>query len=203
VPQNIRTIFDKDTTKASEVRYYRTKYGSQLAYEVDYTDASGKVMRHFVSDAGQTLAQGEYKDDDHAKLASAADRRERDRDRDRDRNRDRDRDSSARRDDRDRDRDRDRRDDNATTASGEIKTGRAELNELPRGVQTYFRRATEGGKNVKYYTTKYGSQQAYRADFTTADGKEHSVILDQSGKVLSEKGEKSDKADKADKADKK
>jgi hypothetical protein len=114
VPANIRTIFDKDTTKASDVRYYRTKYGSQLAYEVKYTDASGKEMRHYVSDAGQTLVQGESKDDDNEKLASAADRRERDRDR----NRDRDRDNTARRDDRDRDRDssarrddRDRRDD--------------------------------------------------------------------------------------------
>ena len=152
VPQNIRSIFDKDTAKASEVRYYRTKYGSQLAYEVDYTDASGKEMRHFVSDAGQTLAHAESKDDDNKKLASDADRRHRDGDRDRDHDRD-----SARRDS-NRDRDRDRDHDNATTASGEIKTGRVEMNDMPRSVQTQMRRLTEGGKDVKFYRGKYGSQ---------------------------------------------
>jgi len=200
VPQNIRTIFDKDTTGAKNVAYYRTKYGSQLAYEAKWTDASGKDMRHYVSDAGQTLVRGESNDnDDNARTASNSnDRRDNDRnhnDRSRDdRSRDdRNRDDRARNDrDRDsnRDRDRDHHDDNATTAgssSSTIKTGRAELNDLPKPVQTYFRRQTENGKDVKYYSTKYGSQQAYQADFKSSDGKDHSVILDQNGKVLSQK----------------
>jgi hypothetical protein len=180
VPANIRAIFDKDTAGAKNVNYYRTKYGSQLAYEAKWTDAGGKDMRHYVSDAGATLVRGESNDNDDDARAASADRRDNDR-RD-DRNRDRDR--------RDANRDNDHRDDNATTAgstSGAIKTGRAELNDLPKPVQTYFRRAAENGKNVKYYSTKYGSQQAYQADFTSADGKQHTVILDQSGKVLSQK----------------
>ena len=185
VPANIRAQFDKDTANAKDVRYYRTKYGSQLAYEAKWQDPkTGKDMRHYVSDAGQTLVRGESVDDDNERLASASDRRDSDRNRDRDRDRDRDR--------RDANRDRDHRDDEATTAgsssSATIKTGRAELTDLPRPVQTYFRRSTEGAKDVKFYNTKYGSQQAYRADFTGKDGKEHSVILDSSGKVLSEKG---------------
>jgi hypothetical protein len=154
------------------VAYYRTKYGSQLAYEAKWTDAGGKDMRHYVSDAGATLVRGESNDnDDNARVASA-DHRDGDHH------------------DANRDRDRDHHDDNATTASSsssaKIKTGRAELNDLPKPVQTYFHRSTENGKDVKYYNTKYGSQQAYQADFTSADGKHHSVILDQNGKVLSQ-----------------
>jgi len=173
VPQNIRTIFDKDTANAKNVAYYRTKYGSQLAYEAKWTDASGKDMRHYVSDAGATLVRGESNDnDDNARVASA-DHRDSDHH------------------DANHDRDRDHHDDNATTASSsssaKIKTGRAELNDLPKPVQTYFRRSTENGKDVKFYNTKYGSQQAYQADYTSSDGKQHTVILDQNGKVLSQK----------------
>jgi len=178
VPQNIRTIFDKDTAGAKNVAYYRTKYGSQLAYEAKWTDANGKDMRHYVSDAGATLVRGESNDnDDNARVASSNnDRRDNDRDRDRDH-----RDSNH-------DRDRDHRDDNATTAgsssSGQIQTGRAELNDLPRSVQTQVRRLTENGKDVKYYKTKYGSQQAYEAKWTDANGKDQVVYLDQNGKVI-------------------
>ena len=192
VPANIRAIFDKDTAGARDVRYYRTKYGSQLAYEAKWDDArSGKEMRHYVNDAGQTLVRGESSDnDDAAQTASANNRRDNDRDR-RDSDRSRDRDF-----DRNRDPDRDDRD-NATTAgsssSAQIKTGRAELNDLPRPVQTYFRRATEGSSDVKFYATKYGSQQAYQADYKGSDGKQHSVILDQNGKVLSQKGDSKSK----------
>jgi len=200
VPQNIRTVFDKDTAGAKNVAYYRTKYGSQLAYEAKWTDASGKDMRHYVSDAGQTLVRGESNDNDDNAQTASNDRNRNDRSRD-DRNRDdRNRDNRASNDrdhrDSNHDRDRDHRDDNATTAgssSTTIKTGRAELNDLPKPVQTYFRRQTENGKNVKYYNTKYGSQQAYQADFTASDGKEHTVILDQNGKVLSDKTDNSKK----------
>jgi len=187
VPQNIRTIFDKDTSGAKDVRYYRTKYGSQLAYEAKWDDAkTGKEMRHYVSDAGQTLVRGESNDnDDNARTASANSQRDHDADHAR---HDNDRDHNS-------DRDRNHHDDNATTAgsssSAQIKTGRAELKDLPRPVQTYFSRSTEGAKDVKFYNTKYGSQQAYQADFKSSDGKSHTVVLDQNGKVLSQKGDSS------------
>ena len=152
VPQNIRAVFDKDTAGGRDVRYYRTKYGSQLAYEAKWTDAKGQEMRHYVSDAGQTLVRGEVRDDDSAQTAGAS--------------------TPA-----------------ANKPDDSIKTGRAELKDLPRGVRTQLSRMTEGGKDVKFYSTKYGSQQAYQAKFTSRDGKDMSVIVDESGKVLSQKAD--------------
>src|SRR5207247_10460447 len=148
VPANIRAFLDNDTASGKDVRYYRTKYGSQLAYEAKWDDPkTGKEMRHYVSDAGQTLVRGESVDDENERLASAAARRFRERDRE--------------------SRDRETRADTATTAGArETKTGRDERNTMPKAVQTQMRRLTEGGKDVKFYRTKYGSEAAFEAKFT-------------------------------------
>ena len=152
VPASIRAQFDRDTAGARDAKYYRTKYGTQLAYEVKWTDPkTGKDMKHYVSDDGRTLVRGEIRDDDdNAQTAGAS--------------------TPA-----------------AKPADTSIKTGRAELNDLPRAVQTQFRRMTEGARDVDFYRTKYGSQQAYEAKYTTRDGKNMAVYLDESGKVLSQK----------------
>ena len=46
---------------------------------------------------------------------------------------------------------------------------------------------TEGARDVDFYRTKYGSQQAYEAKYTSRDGKNMAVYLDENGKVLSQK----------------
>ena len=162
VPANIRAEFDKDTVGARDVDYYRTKYGSQLAYEVKWTDPkTGKDMRHYLSDDGRTLVRGESRDDDdNAQTAGA-------------------RTPAANKPDTSKNEKRDT----------SFKTGRAELNDLPRPVQTQFRRLTENARDTEFYRTKYGSQQAYEAKYTTRDGKNMAVYVDDSGKVLSQKEE--------------
>jgi hypothetical protein len=74
----------------------------------------------------------------------------------------------------------------AATASADdgIKRGRAELNDLPRPVQTKFRQLAPNAEKVEYFQTKWGKQQAYAASFER-DGKEHSYHLDSEGNVLS------------------
>ena len=89
-------------------------------------------------------------------------------------------------------------DDEAQTASASDKAntpaaetaqapGRVELNAVPKQVQTQFRRLTEGASDVKFYRTKYGNQQAFQANFTSKDGKDHRVFVDEDGKILSQK----------------
>ena len=90
----------------------------------------------------------------------------------------------------------------ATTASSSQKAndkdkpGRVELNAMPRQAQTQIRRITEGASDVKYYRTKYGSQEAFQANYTSKDGKEHRVIVDENGKILSQKDEGSSSSKK-------
>ena len=71
--------------------------------------------------------------------------------------------------------------------SANLAPGRVEIDAMPRQVQTQLRRLTEGGKDVKFYRTKYGNQQAFQANYTGKDGKEHRVFVDQDGKILSQK----------------
>jgi hypothetical protein len=155
VPANIRAIFDKDTKNGRDVHYYRTKYGTQLAYEAKWTDANGKDMKHYVSDAGTTLVRGEDVDNDNAQTAGAS--------------------TPA---------------STSSKTNTSIKTGRAQLKELPKSVQTQVSRMTEGASNVDLYNTKYGDQQAYEAKYTTKAGKHMAVYFDKDGKVLSQKEEK-------------
>ena len=94
-------------------------------------------------------------------------------------------------------------DENAQTASSrekapgndkdDDKIGRVELSATPKAVQTQFRRLTEGASNVKFYRTRYGRQDAFQANYTTKDGKDHKVYVDESGKILSQKDEGSDR----------
>ena len=157
VPANIRAIFDQDTKNGRDVHYYRTKYGTQLAYEAKWTDANGKDMKHYVSDAGTTLVRGEDVDNDNAQTASAS--------------------TPA-------------KTSSNNNSSTNIKTGRAQLSDLPKSVQTQVSRMTEGASNVDLYNTKYGDQQAYEAKYTTKAGKHMAVYFDKNGKVLSQKEEK-------------
>ena len=78
----------------------------------------------------------------------------------------------------------------STSSKNTIKTGRAELNDLPRSVQTQVRRMTEGARDVNLYNTKYGDEQAYEAKYTAKDGKHMAVYFDRNGKILSQKEEK-------------
>jgi hypothetical protein len=161
VPANIRTVFDQDTKNGRDVHYYRTKYGSQLAYEAKWTDANGKDMKHYVSDNGTTLVRGPDIDDNDAQTAGSKTPAS----------------TSG----------------NTSTSSNSntsIKTGRAQLTDLPKPVQTQVHRLTEGASDVNYYNTKYGDQQAYEAKYTTKAGKHMAVYFDKDGKVLSQKEEK-------------
>jgi hypothetical protein len=63
------------------------------------------------------------------------------------------------------------------------------LSAIPKQAQTQLRRLTEGASDVKFYRTKYGSEQAYQANYTSKDGKEHRVFVDDSGKILSQRDE--------------
>ena len=79
---------------------------------------------------------------------------------------------------------------NTNTNNTSIKTGRTQLNDLPKSVQTQVNRMTEGARDVNLYNTKYGDEQAYEAKYTTKDGKHMAVYFDRNGKVLSQKEEK-------------
>jgi len=160
LPASIKNIFDQDTKNGRDVHYYRTKYGNQLAYEAKWTDANGKDMKHYVGDNGQTFVRGEDVDNDNAQTASASTPAKT---------------SSSK---------------SNSDSSTNIKTGRAQMSELPKSVQTQVSRMTEGASNVDLYNTKYGDQQAYEAKYTTKAGKHMAVYFDKNGKVLSQKEEK-------------
>jgi hypothetical protein len=83
----------------------------------------------------------------------------------------------------------------STNNKDDEKLGRVELNTMPKQVQTQFRRLTEGASNVKFYRSKYGNQGAFQANYTTKDGKDHKVYVDENGKILSQKDEGSGKKD--------
>ena len=157
VPQNVRTVLDREAQGGKEVEYYRTKYGRQLSYTVSYNDAKGVEHDVYVADDGRVLTR-HTDDEDDAQNASASDK--------------------------------------AKPATGSTppaqQYGRVELKALPKQVQTQFSRLTEGGSDVKFYTTKYGQQSAFLADFRSKDGKQHKVYVDESGKILSQKAEGGD-----------
>lgn len=160
VPANIRALLDKEAAGGRNVKYYRTKYGKQTAYEVKWTPQNGERQVFYVNDAGQTLVRRAENaqpksDNDREEEARTASGRE-----------------SANRDN--------ERDDG-------IELGRAQINELPRPVQTKFRQMTQNGKNVEYFKTKYGRKQAYQVDFRTTDDKKTTIYLDEQGNVLSHK----------------
>ena len=76
----------------------------------------------------------------------------------------------------------------ASTPSDNVQApGRVELKAMPKQVQTQLNRLTEGASDVKFYRTKYGSQQAFQANYTSRDGKDHKVFVDENGKILSQK----------------
>ena len=156
VPQNIRTVLDREAQGGKEVEYYRTKYGRQLSYTVSYNDAKGQEHDVYVADDGRVLTR-HGPDDDDAATASASEKAK----------------------------------PAADTPSAQ-QYGRVEMNALPKQVQTQFSRLTEGGSNVKFYTTKYGQQPAFLADFRSKDGKQHKVYVDENGKILSQKAEGGD-----------
>lgn len=87
-------------------------------------------------------------------------------------------------------------DEDAQTASASDKAtqpGRVELGAMPRQVQSQFRQMTKGAKDVKFYRTKYGRQDAFQASYTSGDGREHKVYVDENGKILSRKDDSSKK----------
>ena len=73
VPQNIRTVLDREAQGGKDVKYYRTKYGKQLAYEVKFDDASGKGKGVYVDDSGTVLTRktDDPRDTSEAETASA------------------------------------------------------------------------------------------------------------------------------------
>jgi hypothetical protein len=75
------------------------------------------------------------------------------------------------------------------SSSTPAAAGRVELSAIPKQAQTQLRRLTEGASDVKFYRTKYGSEQAYQANYTSKDGKEHRVFVDDEGKILSQRDE--------------
>ena len=156
IPQNVRTVLDREAQGGKEVEYYRTKYGRQLSYTVSYNDAQGQEHDVYVADDGRVLTR-HGPDDDDAATASASEKAK-----------------------------------PATGAPSGQQYGRVEMNALPKQVQTQFSRLTEGGSDVKFYTTKYGQQSAFLADFRSKDGKQHKVYVDESGKILSQKAEGGD-----------
>jgi hypothetical protein len=149
VPANVRTVLDREAQGGKDVKYYRSKYGSEAAYTVDYDDTNGRGHRVFVDDNGKILARH----DDTANQSQTASSTEK------------------------------------AGSSSSTAPGRVELTAIPKQAQTQLRRLTEGGTDVKFYRTKYGSEQAYQANYTTKDGKEHRVYVDDNGKILSQKDE--------------
>jgi hypothetical protein len=149
LPQNIRTVLDREAQNASDVKYYRTKYRGKMAYEVKFTDAGGTEKGVYVNDAGEVVNR--VTDAPREGEATQA---------------------------------------GATESGAKPQAaGRIEMDAAPKQAQTQLRRLTEGGKNVKLYRTRYGKQDAYQAKFTSRDGKDMSVYVDENGKVLSQKEE--------------
>lgn len=186
LPQPVAKAFEaesKNIKPNSDTKFYRTKYGNKLAYEVKYTNNRNEVMAVYVDDNGQVLNRHvSEEDDDRTATAGSAERSERIADR-ADRAAER---AGDRASDRARDRVESREGRSADQSGGNrIKTGRVELNQMPSTVQSQMRRITDGGEDVKYYATKYGSQQAYEAKFKNRNGKDMTVYLDEDGKVLS------------------
>jgi len=161
VPANIRTVLDREAQGGKDVKYYRSKYGSQMAYTVRFDDAKGNEQAVHVADNGAVLARGGH-DTDDAQTASTSQKPG----------------TPA-------------NDKNASQAPG-----RVELNAIPKTAQTQLRRLTEGASDVKFYRTKYGNQQAFQANFTSKDGKDHRVFVDEDGKILAQKDEGSNNSKK-------
>jgi len=165
VPANIKTVLDREAQGGKDVKYYRSKYGQQMAYTVRWDDANGREQAVHVGDNGQVLARGGHGLDDNATTASGNQPAK----------------SSG--------------SPSTSSNSGSSNSnanaapGRVELNAIPRQAQTQLRRLTEGASDVKFYRTKYGSEQAYQANYTSKDGKEHRVFVDDNGKILSERDE--------------
>jgi hypothetical protein len=155
LPQNIRTVLDREAQNATDVKYYRTKYRGKMAYEVKFTDAAGTEKGVYVNDAGEVVNR--RTDEPREGEATPAGARE-----------------SA--------------DANASGAQRQA-AGRVEMDAVPKQAQTQLRRLTEGGKDVKLYRTRYGKQDAFQAKFTSRDGKDMSVYVDENGKILSQKEE--------------
>jgi hypothetical protein len=141
VPADIRPALERAAAGGRDVKYFRSRYGNEIAYEARYTPANGERQVLFVNERGQLIAS-------RAESAQPANE--------------------------------------AATASADdgIKRGRAELNDLPRPVQTKFRQLAPNAEKVEYFQTKWGKQQAYAASFQR-DGKEQTYHLDTEGNVLS------------------
>jgi len=159
VPANIRTVLDREAQGGKDVKYYRSKYGQQMAYTVRFDDANGREQAVHVADNGTVLARGGHSADD-AQTASGSQQPAKSG-------------SSS----------------SGNNSSTTAAPGRVELNAIPKQAQTQLRRLTEGASDVKFYRTKYGSDQAYQANYTSKDGKEHRVFVDDSGKILSQRDE--------------
>ena len=50
---------------------------------------------------------------------------------------------------------------------------------------------------MKFYRSKYGKDQAYQADYTSKDGKDHRVFVDENGKILHQSDEGSSSSAKS------
>jgi hypothetical protein len=166
VPANIRTVLDREAQGGKDVKYYRSKYGQQMAYTVRWDDANGREQAAHVADNGTVLARGGHAIDDNAQPASGAQPAKGSGSATSGSN------SSS-----------------GSNANANAAPGRVELNAIPRQAQTQLRRLTEGASDVKFYRTKYGNQQAYQASYTSKDGKEHRVFVDDEGKILSQRDE--------------
>jgi hypothetical protein len=162
VPANIKTVLDREAQGGKDVKYYRSKYGQEMAYTVRWDDANGREQAAHVADNGQVLARGGHAlDDNNAQTASG--------------NQPAKGSGSG--------------STSGNSSNANAAPGRVELNAIPRQAQTQLRRLTEGASDVKFYRTKYGNEQAYQANYTSKDGKEHRVFVDDEGKILSQRDE--------------
>jgi len=170
VPNNVRTVLDREAQAqgGTDVKYYRSKYGSEAAYTVDYDDKNGVGHRIFVDDNGKVLAR--HDDTANSQTASSSSKSGAS-------NANSQTSSSSK----------------SGASNSSTAPGRVELSAMPKQAQTELRRLTEGASDVKFYRTKYGNEQAYQANYTTKDGKEHRVYVDDNGKILSQKDENNKK----------
>jgi uncharacterized membrane protein YkoI len=58
------------------------------------------------------------------------------------------------------------------------------LENMPKAVRATIERETKGASDVKFFRAKLGTRDVYNARFTTADGKDRSIRVDDSGKVV-------------------
>jgi hypothetical protein len=156
IPQNVRTVLDREAQGGKDIRYYRTAYGQKSSYTVKWDDGKGVEHKTYVGDDGAVLARKDHTEGDDDETAATAS-------------------SSTKADKSDK--------------SDNEKLGRIELNAMPKQAQTQIRRLTEGASDVKFYRTRYGSQDAFQANYTSKDGKSHRVFVDENGKILSQKDE--------------